>query len=116
MPRGTSAEDVKKAGKSKLSKASLHQQKRLFNSPARAKNEDFSAKRKGKREYLNDSQTRALLKDLNRYFQSKVRIPRIRIGDEQEIETLLSEEALLFAMFLREERQMWEPRIVGLPS
>jgi hypothetical protein len=52
---------------------------------------------------------------LNQYFQSKVGIPRIRMGDEQEIETLISEEALLFAMFLRNERQSWNPRIPELP-
>jgi len=80
------------------------------------KSEDFSKKRKGKGKYLNDSQTRALLKDLNRYFQSKVEIPRIRMGDEQEIETLTSEEALLFAMSLRNERQSWKPRIDQLSS
>jgi len=28
-----------------------------------------------------------------------------------KIETLISEEALLFAMFLRNERQSWKPRI-----
>jgi hypothetical protein len=38
-------------------------------------------------------------------------MPRIRIGDRQEIETLISEEALLLAMFLRQERQPWKPRI-----
>jgi hypothetical protein len=43
-----------------------------------------------------------------------VRIPRIRMGDEQEIETLINEEALLLAMFLRNERQLWRPRITSL--
>jgi len=70
--------------------------------------------RKGKREYLNDSQTQGLVKDLNLYFQSKVEIPRTRMGGKQEIETLISEEALLFAMFLRSERQSWKPRIAEL--
>jgi len=78
------------------------------------KSEDFSTKRKGKREYLNDLQTHDLVKHLNQYFQSKVRIPRIRMGKEQEIETLISEEALLFAMFLRGEKQLWKPRIAEL--
>lgn len=74
------------------------------------KNQDFSTSRKGKREYLDDSQTRNLVKGLNRHFQSKVRIPRIRMGDRQEIETLINEEALLFARYLRGERQTWVPR------
>jgi CRISPR-associated protein Cas1 len=80
------------------------------------KNEDFSSNRKGKREYLNDSLTHSLTKGLNEYFQSKVEIPRIRMGEKQELETLISEEALLFAMFLRNERQSWKPRIPELPS
>jgi len=80
------------------------------------KTEDFSKWRKGKREYLNDSQTQELVKGLSQYFQSKVTIPRIRMGEKQELETLISEEALLFAMFLRNERQSWKPRIPQLPS
>jgi CRISPR-associated protein Cas1 len=75
------------------------------------KPEDFSKKRKGKREYLNDSQTHDFVKALNQYFQSKIRIPRVRMGKQQEIETLISEEALLLAMYLRNERREWQPRI-----
>jgi CRISPR/Cas system-associated endonuclease Cas1 len=75
------------------------------------KSEDFSAKRKGKREYLNDLQTHDLVKELNLYFQSKVNMPRMRMGEQQEMETLVSEEASLFAMFLRDEVQSWRPRI-----
>jgi hypothetical protein len=78
------------------------------------KSEDFSTNRKEKREYLNDPQTHSLAKSLNQYFQSKEKIPRIRMGDIQEIETLINEEALLFAMLLRQERQTWRPRIVEL--
>jgi hypothetical protein len=61
------------------------------------KSEDFSRKRKGKREYLNDSETHDLVSDLNQYFQSKVKVPRVRMGERQEIETLINEEA--FASF-----------------
>jgi hypothetical protein len=68
------------------------------------KSEDFSTNRKGKREYLNDSLTHGLMRSLNEYFKSKVEIPRIRMGESQEIETLINEEGLLFAMFLRNER------------
>jgi CRISPR-associated protein Cas1 len=78
------------------------------------KSEDFSTKRKGKREYLNDSQTHDFVKALNQYFQSKIRIPRVRMGEQQEIETLINEEALLFAQYLRNERQTWIPRIANL--
>lgn len=68
------------------------------------KSENFSTKRKGKREYLNDSQTRDFVKALSHYFESKVRIPRVRMGDQQEIETLINEEALLFVMYVRDKR------------
>jgi hypothetical protein len=51
---------------------------------------------------------------LDQYFQSKVERPRIRVGDRQEIETLVNEEALLFAMLLRNKKQNWVPRIASL--
>ena len=78
------------------------------------KSEDFSTKRKGKREYLNDSETHDFVRALNLFFQSKMRIPRVRMGEQQEIETLINEEASLFAMFLRSEHQSWKPRIAHL--
>jgi hypothetical protein len=53
---------------------------------------------------------------LNQYFQSKVDIPRIRVGDKQEIETLINEEAMLLAMFLRDEKQSWKPRVTDIPT
>ena len=34
----------------------------------------------------------------------------------REIETLINEEALLLAMFLRDDRQTWIPRIVNLST
>ena len=76
--------------------------------------EEFSTKRKGKREYLNDYHTHGFVKALNQYFKSKVRMPRVRMGEQQEIETLINEEASLLAMFLRHERQTWKPRIAAL--
>jgi CRISPR/Cas system-associated endonuclease Cas1 len=75
-------------------------------------NEDFSTNRKGKREYLNDCETRNLVERLNRYFQQAVNIPRMRMGNKQEIETLINEEAFLLAQYLRDEKQSWIPRIL----
>jgi hypothetical protein len=49
---------------------------------------------------------------LNQYFESMVEIPRNRVGKKQTIETLINEEALLFAKYLRDERETWIPRIV----
>jgi CRISPR-associated protein Cas1 len=78
------------------------------------KDEDYSSTKKGKRQYLNDKMQREYLKKLNAHFLSKVEIPRIRKGEHQEIETLINEEALLFAAYLRDERPTWHPRIVDL--
>jgi CRISPR-associated protein Cas1 len=75
------------------------------------KNEDYSTNRKGKREYLNKDKNRELVNGLNKYFESKVTVPRIKRGNRQEIETLINEEALLFAMYLRNERKKWTPRL-----
>jgi hypothetical protein len=36
------------------------------------------------------------------------------MGKKQEIETSINEEALLFAMYLRNEKQTWIPRIALL--
>lgn len=80
------------------------------------RNEYFSKNRKGKREYLDESQTRNLVKSLNQYLQSEVEIPRIRMGNKQEIETLINEEALLLAMFLRNEKKDWISRIGTIAS
>ena len=54
-------------------------------------------KRKGKRNYLNDAETRSMMKELNGYFESKVDIPLIRHGNRKKIETLIYEEVLLLA-------------------
>jgi hypothetical protein len=77
--------------------------------------ENYSTNRKGKREYLNDKLTHNLMKDLNEYFKARIEIPRMRCGKNQELETLVNEEAYLFAMFLRNERATWKPRIPEPP-
>jgi CRISP-associated protein Cas1 len=70
--------------------------------------------KKGKRQYLKDDLANEFTNRLNEYFLSKVSIPRIKVGAQQEIETLLNEEALLFAKYLRNERPTWVPRIAEL--
>ena len=45
------------------------------------------------------------------YFESMVEIPLIRFGKKQRIETLINEEALLLAKYLRNENEKWIPRI-----
>ena len=70
----------------------------------------MSRKRKGKREFLNDAETRLMMKHLREYFESKMNIPRIRGDKSQSIETLINEEALLLAKYLRDEKNTWIPR------
>jgi hypothetical protein len=36
------------------------------------------------------------------------------MGEQREIETLISEEAFLFAQYLRNEKQTWIPRVGNL--
>lgn len=62
---------------------------------------------------MNDVDTRDLIRALNRYFEKMVEIPRIRVGKRQTIETLINEEVLLLAKYLRDERESWIPRIVS---
>ena len=78
------------------------------------KDEVFSNNRKGKRQYLNDKMQNEFFERVNLYFQTKVQVPRIRVGKSQEIEALINEESYLFAKYLRGERATWIPRIAEL--
>jgi hypothetical protein len=51
------------------------------------------------------------MKRLNEFFESEVEIPRMRVGAHRTLETLINEEALLFAKYLRGENQYWAPRL-----
>jgi len=75
------------------------------------KAEDFSSRRKGKRQYLNKTMTDEFIKRLNVYFESEVEVPRIKVGKRQEIETLINEEAMLLGKYLRDERKEGIPRV-----
>jgi CRISPR-associated protein Cas1 len=75
------------------------------------KSEVMSRSKVGKREYLNDVETKDFIIGLDKLFYSFVEIPRIRHGKRQQLETLISEEALLLAKYLRNERKDWNPRI-----
>ena len=44
-------------------------------------------------------------------FNKMVEIPRIKHGKRQTLDTLITEEALLLAKFLRNERKQWKPRL-----
>jgi CRISPR-associated endonuclease Cas1 len=76
--------------------------------------ESASHGKRGKREYLNDSETKNLLNELNIFFETRIEVKRIRYGEHQTLETLINEEALIFAKYLRGESQNWEPRVAFL--
>jgi len=75
-----------------------------------SKAESVSRSRKGKRQYLKDSLTRRMMRELDEFFQSRVEIPAIRHGKRQAVDTLIGEEALLLAKYLRNETNRWIPR------
>jgi hypothetical protein len=52
-----------------------------------------------------------LMKEFYAYLEGKVEVPRIRHGKRQTLETLINEEALLLAKYLRNEIKTWTPRI-----
>jgi len=51
------------------------------------------------------------MKQMTQYFQAKVEVAEIRVGKRKTIETLINEETLLLAEYLRDERKTWIPRI-----
>jgi CRISPR/Cas system-associated endonuclease Cas1 len=67
--------------------------------------------KKSKRTYLKNYLADDLTKKLQGYFTQKVKIPNMKRGRQQELETLIKEEALLLAKYLRGERESWSPRI-----
>ena len=76
---------------------------------------DFMMKLKmGKRIHLCEYETDSLADGLNALFKRKGEIPRIKHGERQTLDTLINEEALLLAKFLRKERKEWKPRLPTL--
>ena len=69
---------------------------------------------KGKREYLGNSEMGEILGELNRFFENRVEVKRIRHGEHQMLETLINKEAQLFAKYLRGKRKRWVPRIPSI--
>jgi hypothetical protein len=51
------------------------------------------------------------MNSLDGFFETTIDIPRIKVDKRQTIETLIKEESLLFAKFLRNEKETWTPRI-----
>ena len=67
--------------------------------------------RMGKRIHLCEVEAGRMAEDLNRLFDRKVEVPRIKHGKRQTLDTLICEEALLLAKYLRGERNSWVPRL-----
>ena len=78
------------------------------------KYESLSRKKIGNMEFLYDCDSKDLMQGLNRFSESILGIPRIRVGKRQTFETLISEGALLLAKYLRDERKDWNPRIPAI--
>jgi len=76
----------------------------------------LSHDRLAKRQVLSKTKTDQLVEGLEKYFEVKVDIPRVKHGFKQAIESLINEEALLLAKYLRGERKTWKPRLPNLPS
>jgi CRISPR-associated protein Cas1 len=76
---------------------------------------DFMMKLKmGKRIHLCEYETDSLAEDLNGLFGRIVDIPRIKHGNKQTVDTLISEETFLLAKYLRNESKDWKPRIPNI--
>ncbi len=68
----------------------------------------------GKRIHLCEYETDSLAEGLNSLFESEIGIPRIKHGNKQTLDTLINEEAMLLAKYLRNERKDWILRIPDL--
>jgi hypothetical protein len=62
------------------------------------------------RTFLKYPESSELIRALNSFFESKIEIQRIKHGKNQTFETLINEEALLLAMYIRDELPAWYPR------
>lgn len=74
------------------------------------KEKPVSSKRIAKRQFLTKARSTELLKGLNKQFEKTTEIPRIKHGKKQTIDTLINEEVLLLASFIRKDLNEWVPR------
>lgn len=70
--------------------------------------------KRGHRLFIGKAETKEFMNALHKFLHQHVDIPRFRHGLRQQIETLISEEAFLFAQYIRNEKSTWQPRIVNL--
>jgi len=55
-----------------------------------------------------------LFRKFYRCFETVIEISRIKVGERQTIERLISKEVCLFAQYLKNEILIWNPRIDSL--
>ena len=53
------------------------------------------------------------MKEIDQLFKRKMEVPRVYFGKRQTIETLINEEVLMFARYLRNGKEEWSPRIAA---
>jgi CRISP-associated protein Cas1 len=81
------------------------------------KSEKAMPPRIGKRMYLNNEKTREFMNDLENVFKESVHVATVRAkGKQQRFETLINEESMLLAKYVRNEKEEWCPRITSLLS
>jgi CRISPR/Cas system-associated endonuclease Cas1 len=68
----------------------------------------------GQRLFTGKAETKKFIDALHEFLHQHVAMARFRHGSRQQIETLISEEAFLFAQYIRGEKSTWKPRIVNL--
>jgi len=68
----------------------------------------------GKRIHLCEFEADDLGEALNCFFEREVSSSRIKHGNKQTLDTLISEEAMLLAKHLRKEKNEWTPRLPDL--
>lgn len=74
----------------------------------------YFGKPKYPRLFLKNERQKEFENLLHGCFNAKVEVARIRHGKRQTVETLINEETLLLAEFLRAEIKQWSPRVVSL--
>lgn len=68
----------------------------------------------GQKVNLTEYEADSLAEDLNAFFDSMVNVEKIKTGNRQAIDSLISEKALLLAKYERNERHDWVPRISAI--
>lgn len=106
--------DVEELYRYKIEEYILEYVQNLSSKDFVVKKESAMPPRMGKRVYLNKEMTKNFMKGVNELFKDEVRVSTIRArGNKQRFETLINEEALLLAKYIRSETTQWQPRLIS---